>query len=37
LQASINAVEAQSGSHIPEDDAENLIPAAQEIIVVLSY
>lgn len=36
LQAFINAVEAQSGSHIPEEDADALIAAAQEIIDLLS-
>lgn len=36
LQAFINAVEAQSGKKIPEDDADALIAAAQAIIDILS-
>jgi hypothetical protein len=36
LQAFVNAVEAQSGNHIPVDDANDLIAAAQEIIDLLS-
>ncbi len=36
LQAFINAVEAQSGKHIPVEDAIALIAAAQEIIDLLT-
>ncbi|MCH8165935.1 MAG: FG-GAP repeat protein [Planctomycetes bacterium] len=36
LQAFINAVQAQSGNHIPEADADALIAAAQAIIALLS-
>ncbi len=36
LEAFINAVEAQSGKQIPEDDADSLIAAAWEIIDILS-
>ena len=36
LGAFINAVQAQSGVHIPVDDANALIAAAQQIIDVLS-
>jgi hypothetical protein len=35
LQAFINAVEAQSGNHIPVEDANALISAAQQIIDLL--
>ena len=36
LQAFINAVEAQSGKKISQEDADNLIAAAQQIINILS-
>jgi hemerythrin-like domain-containing protein len=36
LQAFINAVEAQSGKKISEEDVDDLIAAAQQIIDLLS-
>jgi len=36
LQAFINAVEAQRGKHISEDEADSLVAAAQEIIDMLN-
>ena len=36
LQAFINAVEAQSGNHIPQEQADALIADAQAIIALLS-
>jgi len=36
LRAFINAVEAQSGKKIPQENADNLIATAQQIIDILS-